>query len=207
MIVQGPFRAPHHTISGAGLVGGGRWPRPGEISPAPRGVLPLDALSESNSRDLEVRCRPMEETVVRITWAAATLTFPASFMLVAGMNPWPCGFYRDRTRECTCSPTMVSRYLPSLPSLRPNSGQQRTRDFATGEIDAEAPRVQAALRAERQADGRPSERDLGSHPRDQEACRGGHRPFRTILPIRLTAITAGLAAVLPISNRLVQAEQ
>jgi len=110
MIVQRPFRAPHHTISHAGLVGGGRWPRPGEISLAHRGVLFLDELPEFNSRVLEVMRQPMEDKVVTISRAAGTLTFPANFMLIAAMNPCPCGFYGDPTRECTCSPTMVSRY-------------------------------------------------------------------------------------------------
>jgi magnesium chelatase family protein len=110
MIVQRPFRAPHHTISHAGLVGGGRWPRPGEISLAHRGVLFLDELPEFSSRVLEVMRQPMEDKVVTISRAAGTLTFPANFMLIAAMNPCQCGFHGDPTRECTCSPTMVSRY-------------------------------------------------------------------------------------------------
>ena len=110
LIVQRPFRAPHHTISHAGLVGGGRWPRPGEISLSHRGVLFLDELPEFGSRVLEVMRQPMEDKVVTISRAAGTLTFPANFMLIAAMNPCPCGYYGDQTRECTCSPTMVSRY-------------------------------------------------------------------------------------------------
>ncbi|MDY7039442.1 MAG: YifB family Mg chelatase-like AAA ATPase [Chloroflexota bacterium] len=105
-----PFRAPHHTISHAGLVGGGRWPRPGEISLAHRGVLFLDELPEFGSRVLEVMRQPMEDKMVTISRAQGTLTFPANFMLIAAMNPCPCGYFSDPGRECTCSLGMVSKY-------------------------------------------------------------------------------------------------
>ena len=111
-----PFRAPHHTISHAGLVGGGRWPRPGGISLAHRGVLFLDELPEFGSRTLEVLRQPMEDHVVTISRAAGALSFPASFMLIASMNPCPCGYYGDPTQECTCSLGMVSRYQKRIPS-------------------------------------------------------------------------------------------
>ncbi len=105
-----PFRAPHHTISHAGLVGGGRWPRPGEVSLAHRGVLFLDELPEFGQRTLEVLRQPLEDHVVTISRAAGTLTFPANLLLVGAMNPCPCGFYGDSVRECTCSMSTVSRY-------------------------------------------------------------------------------------------------
>ena len=105
-----PFRAPHHTISHAGLVGGGSWPQPGEISLAHRGVLFLDELPEFNRRTLEVLRQPMEDHEVVISRATGTLSFPANFTLVAAMNPCPCGFYGDPVRECTCSSTHVTRY-------------------------------------------------------------------------------------------------
>lgn len=105
-----PFRAPHHTISHAGLVGGGRWPRPGEISLAHRGVLFLDELPEFGSRNLETLRQPLEDRVVTISRASGSLTFPASFILVAAMNPCPCGYYGDEHKECTCSMSMVQRY-------------------------------------------------------------------------------------------------
>jgi magnesium chelatase family protein len=105
-----PFRAPHHTISHAGLVGGGSWPQPGEISLAHRGVLFLDELPEFNRRTLEVLRQPMEDHQVVISRATGTLSFPANFTLVAAMNPCPCGFYGDAIRECTCTPTQVTRY-------------------------------------------------------------------------------------------------
>jgi magnesium chelatase family protein len=110
LITQRPFRAPHHTISHAGLVGGGRRPRPGEISLAHRGVLFLDELPEFSQQVLEVLRQPLEDRVVTISRAQSTVTFPANFMLIAAMNPCPCGFYGDPMTECTCSEATVSRY-------------------------------------------------------------------------------------------------
>ncbi len=110
MIRQRPFRAPHHTISHAGLVGGGHWPRPGEISLSHRGVLFLDELPEFGHSLLEVLRQPLEDRVVTISRAQGTVTFPANFMLVGAMNPCPCGYYGDPFRKCTCSPGLVSRY-------------------------------------------------------------------------------------------------
>ncbi len=110
LIRHRPFRAPHHTISHAGLVGGGRWPRPGEVSLAHRGVLFLDELPEFGPRNLETLRQPMEDKIVTISRAAGSLTFPASFQLIAAMNPCPCGYYGDPERECSCSLGMVQRY-------------------------------------------------------------------------------------------------
>ncbi|MER3401609.1 MAG: magnesium chelatase [Thermoflexus sp.] len=114
LIRQRPFRAPHHTISHAGLVGGGRFPRPGEISLAHRGVLFLDELPEFDLRALEVLRQPLEDKRVVISRAAGTLEFPAAFQLVAAMNPCPCGYYGDPLKPCTCSPSMVARYQKRL---------------------------------------------------------------------------------------------
>jgi magnesium chelatase family protein len=110
LIQQRPFRAPHHTISHAGLVGGGNWPNPGEISLAHRGVLFLDEFPEFGSRVLEVMRQPMEDKQVTISRAQGSLTFPANFQLVAAMNPCPCGYYGDLVKECTCSNAMITRY-------------------------------------------------------------------------------------------------
>jgi len=110
LVQQRPFRAPHHTISNAGLVGGGAWPRPGEVSLAHRGVLFLDEMPEFNSRVLEVMRQPMEDKTVTISRAQGSLTFPANFMLIGAMNPCPCGYYGDPERECTCALGMIQRY-------------------------------------------------------------------------------------------------
>lgn len=110
LIRQRPFRAPHHTISQAGLVGGGHWPRPGEVSMAHRGVLFLDELPEFGIRTLEVLRQPLEDKIVTISRATGALSFPANFMLVAAMNPCPCGYYGDPTHECTCSRNAIENY-------------------------------------------------------------------------------------------------
>ena len=104
-----PFRAPHHTISHAGLVGGGSWPRPGEISLAHRGVLFLDELPEFG-KALETLRQPLEDRHVTISRASGAMRFPASFMLIAASNPCPCGYYGDPVKPCTCSQQMVTRY-------------------------------------------------------------------------------------------------
>jgi magnesium chelatase family protein len=110
LIRQRPFRAPHHTISHAGLVGGGTIPRPGEISLAHRGVLFLDEFPEFGNRVLEVMRQPMEDKIVTISRAKGSLTFSANFQLVAAMNPCPCGWYGDARKPCTCSSSTVTKY-------------------------------------------------------------------------------------------------
>lgn len=109
-----PFRAPHHTVSEAGLIGGGSWPRPGEASLAHRGVLFADEILEFGSHTLEVLRQPLEDKHVTISRARVALTFPANFMLIAAMNPCPCGYYGDSVRQCTCSPSEIRRYQQRL---------------------------------------------------------------------------------------------
>jgi len=109
-----PFRAPHHTISDAGLIGGGAVPRPGEVSLAHNGVLFLDELPEFPRNVLEVMRQPLEDGTVSIARASMSLTFPSRFMLAAAMNPCPCGFFNDRTRECRCTPPMIQRYISKI---------------------------------------------------------------------------------------------
>jgi magnesium chelatase family protein len=109
-----PFRAPHHTISDAGLIGGGAVPRPGEVSLAHNGVLFLDELPEFQRNVLEVLRQPLEDGIVTIARAAMSLTFPARFVLAAAMNPCPCGFFNDPSRECTCTPPQIQRYVSKI---------------------------------------------------------------------------------------------
>ena len=111
LVTERPFRSPHHTISDAGLIGGGAVPRPGEVSLAHHGVLFLDELPEFDRSVLEVLRQPLEDQRVTISRAAMSLTFPASFMLASAMNPCPCGFFNDPTRECRCTPPQIQRYV------------------------------------------------------------------------------------------------
>ncbi len=114
LITTRPFRSPHHTISDVALVGGGGFPQPGEISLAHHGVLFLDELPEFKRTVLEVMRQPMEERRVTISRAKFTVDYPASFMLVASMNPCPCGYYNHPEKECMCAPGMVHRYLNKI---------------------------------------------------------------------------------------------
>lgn len=114
LITSRPFRSPHHTISTTSLVGGGRIPKPGEISLAHNGVLFLDELPEFNKNTLEVMRGPLEDGSVTISRVNATLTYPCNFMLVASMNPCPCGFYGSKEKECSCMPQAISKYLSRI---------------------------------------------------------------------------------------------
>lgn len=114
LMARRPFRSPHHTISDAGLVGGGSTPTPGEISLSHNGVLFLDELPEFNRRTLEVMRQPMEDGVVTIARALRSTTFPAEFMLLAALNPCPCGYRNDPRRACNCNSTQVERYMAKI---------------------------------------------------------------------------------------------
>lgn len=114
LVTERPFRNPHHTISQAGLVGGGSYPQPGEISLAHNGILFLDELTEFKRDTLEVLRQPMENKTVCISRALQAISYPASFLLVAALNPCPCGFFGDKNKECSCSTLQIDRYLKKL---------------------------------------------------------------------------------------------
>jgi magnesium chelatase family protein len=171
LIRSRPFRAPHHTISHAGLVGGGNWPHPGEISLAHRGVLFLDELPEFGPRVLEVMRQPVEDKVVTISRAQGSLSFPANFQLIAAMNPCPCGYYGDAIKPCTCSAATVTKYQkrisgPLLDRIDihievPRVAYEKLSDSRLGEPSAVIrARIEAARQRQRQrfdgAGGQPS---------------------------------------------------
>ena len=114
LVTHRPFRSPHHTISDAGLIGGGAMPRPGEVSLAHNGLLFLDELPEFPRNVLEVMRQPLEDGHVTIARATMSLSFPARFMLAAAMNPCPCGYFNDKSRECMCTPPMIQRYVSKV---------------------------------------------------------------------------------------------
>ena len=157
LITQRPFRSPHHTVSHAGLVGGGSYPRPGEISLAHHGVLFLDEMPEFHRDVLEVLRQPLEDGQVAIARAAQSLVFPARFQMIAAMNPCPCGFLGDAKRPCVCSPLQVRKYLmrisgPLLDRIDihvevPRLSTQELMAKATGESSATVRARVAAARA------------------------------------------------------------
>ena len=114
LVTTRPFRAPHHTVSGVALAGGGRVPKPGEMSLAHYGVLFLDELPEFNRNTLEVMRAPLEDRQVTVSRAACTLTYPCNFMFVASMNPCPCGYYGSQDKKCICSPAQISKYMGKI---------------------------------------------------------------------------------------------
>jgi magnesium chelatase family protein len=114
IVANRPFRSPHHTVSDAGLIGGGMIPRPGEVSLAHNGVLFLDELPEFHKNVLEVLRQPLEDAIVTISRAAISLSYPANFMLVAAMNPCPCGYLTDPEKECKCTPEQIRRYVSKV---------------------------------------------------------------------------------------------
>lgn len=167
LVATRPFRSPHHTISDAGLIGGGSTPRPGEVSLSHHGVLFMDELPEFRRNVLEVLRQPLEDGDVTISRAAMSLTYPSRFMLAAAMNPCPCGFYGDGQRPCSCAPERVQRYLARV------SGPLLDRI----DLHVEVP----AVRYQQLSDGRlgePSEaiRERVSRARDRQRERFGGRP-------------------------------
>ena len=141
LINQRPFRSPHHSASTASIIGGGRVPRPGEVSLSYHGVLFLDELPEYQKDVLEALREPLEDGIVTISRVSAQLTYPANFILISAMNPCPCGFYGDMVKECTCTPYQVQKYRNKI------SGPLLDRI----DIQIEVPRVQfSELQSERE---------------------------------------------------------
>jgi magnesium chelatase family protein len=166
IIATRPFRSPHHTTSEAGLVGGGTVPAPGEVSLAHHGVLFLDELPEFNRHTLEVLRQPLEDGVVTISRAQATLTFPARIMLVGALNPCPCGYLSDPKRECHCTPRQVRNYMGKI------SGPLLDRI----DIHLEVPAVPyRELRSQAEGTTSASMRDQVDRARDAQAARFGNR--------------------------------
>ena len=151
LVTNRPFRSPHHTISDAGLIGGGNVPRPGEVSLSHNGVLFLDELPEFRRNVLEVMRQPLEDGSVTISRAAASLTYPANFMLVAAMNPCPCGFFSDPNRECKCSPNQIQTYVSRIsgPLLDRIDIQVEVPAVKYAELSAEVSGEQSAVVRER----------------------------------------------------------
>lgn len=114
LVTTRPFRAPHHTVSGVALTGGGRIPKPGEMSLAHHGVLFLDELPEFNRNTLEVMRGPLEDRQITVSRASCTLTYPCNFMFIASMNPCPCGYYGSKEKRCTCSESQISKYMSKI---------------------------------------------------------------------------------------------
>jgi len=213
LLAERPFRAPHHTISDVALVGGGQFPRPGEISLAHHGVLFLDEMPEFSRHVLEVLRQPVEEGCVRIARAARTVVFPARFMLIGAMNPCPCGFLGDPIHPCRCSPPQVTRYASRL------SGPLRDRLDLTVPVasvpprelqDAQAGESSADIRArvstarERQLarDGRLNARLHGRTLRSRAALDADARKLMAKALTRLSLSARGHDRVLRVSRTI-----
>lgn len=190
LVVRRPFRAPHHTISNAGLVGGGSNPKPGEVSLAHHGVLFLDELPEFRRDVLEVLRQPMEEGHVTISRAARSLTFPSRFTLTAALNPCPCGYFNDVRRQCTCTGQQIARYLGKIsgplldridlqvevPALSPEEISSTSSGESSNTIRA---RVEKARERQRdrfrksaiQSNGEMTTRHMRKHCELNNACR------------------------------------
>jgi magnesium chelatase family protein len=217
LVTSRPFRAPHHTISDVALVGGGQFPRPGEISLAHHGVLFLDEMAEFSRHVLEVLRQPLEEGTVRIARAARTVSFPARFMLVGAMNPCPCGYYGDTMRPCRCTPQQIDRYASRL------SGPLRDRmdltvavaalparelsDAANSEASlAIRARVVAARERQMRRDGRLNARLHGRQLRTRAGLDAGARKMLDAALSRLALTARGYDRVLRVARTIADLE-
>ena len=184
LLAERPFRAPHHTISDAALVGGGAQPRPGEVSLAHHGVLFLDEMPEFERRVLDAMRQPLEEGRITVSRAARSVVFPARFMLVAAMNPCPCGYLGGTTRPCRCTPAQVAKYRSRI------SGPLRDRIDLIVEVDA----VPISALGSSGPSGEPSAAVRGrvAAARQRQAARNGTLNAR--LPVRALGRSCGLSA-------------
>ncbi len=192
LVARRPFRSPHHTVSDAGLLGGGTHPVPGEVSLAHRGVLFLDELPEFHRNVLEVLRQPLEDGVVTISRVAASLTFPCQFMLVAAMNPCPCGYSGDPKHECRCTPLQIQNYRnkisgPLLDRIDihvevPTVRYQDLASIGTGEPSAAIRERVEAARAVQQKRFQPPPRSLGSagQPSSRSHAPAGKEPAPSV---------------------------
>src|SRR5206468_2085810 len=187
LLVDRPFRAPHHTISNAALAGGGSQPRPGEVSLAHHGVLFLDEMLEFGRHVLEVLRQPLEEGSVVVARAARTVVFPARFMLVGAMNPCPCGFAGDPVRECRCTPPQVVRYRSRL------SGPLRDRLDLTVDVPALPPDALTASGAG-ESSAAVRSRVVAARERQQNRYAGGAIRVNAELTPQLTATHCAIDA-------------
>jgi magnesium chelatase family protein len=193
-----PFRAPHHTISNVALVGGGTTPRPGEISLAHHGILFLDELPEFDRRVLEALRQPLEEGRIAVARAARSVVFPARFLLVAAMNPCPCGFRGHARRACRCAPGQVERYVGRI------SGPLRDRIDLTVEV-ASLPEVRFGAPVNAESSSRIRDRVVAARARQHERF-DGRGTNATIVSRVLASLCrldrAGLALLETASERL-----
>lgn len=176
-----PFRSPHHTISDAGLVGGGSIPAPGEISLSHNGVLFLDELPEFNRRTLEVLRQPMEDGTVTISRALSSTTFPASFMLIAALNPCPCGYRNDPRRECHCSVPQIERYMAKIsgPLLDRIDIHIEVPAVPFKELSSSTPGTSSELMREQVVQARAIEKVRFTGSKVRHNAKMGHRQIRT----------------------------
>lgn len=189
LITKRPFRSPHHTISDAGLIGGGHIPRPGEVSMAHNGVLFLDELSEFKKHVLEVLRQPLEDMRVTISRASSTITYPSSFMLVAAMNPCPCGYLTDSKHECRCTYQQIHRYrskisgplldridihveVPAVPykDMRGSTAGESSEDIRMRVCNARKIQAQRFVRTKIFCNAQMSSRHIKSHCMVDEDC-------------------------------------
>jgi magnesium chelatase family protein len=184
LLAERPFRAPHHTISDAALVGGGSQPRPGEVSLAHHGVLFLDEMPEFERRVLDAMRQPLEEGRITVSRAARSVVFPARFMLVAAMNPCPCGYLGHATRPCRCTPLQVAKYRARI------SGPLRDRLDLIVEVDAVP--ISALTAPDHSGESSAAVRERVAAARNKQACRQGGLNAR--LPARALGRGCGLGS-------------